>query len=204
MNEVIAQMHLSNSSTDSIYISKSFDVYRKEGEISDEAERLLFGSKSQGFVWYPDFIAFDMLGEERNYWVKLAINETLSVNQTLIENEQSVIVLPFQANKGDRLYLFGEEDDLVLSFTLPVGHYKLLFQNRLFTREEIEASSNNNCQDLDYDYDECDYIPELCQLTFIPTQEVVEPEILVYKGSLKSKEPPSPLVLFDQKLNNSN
>ena len=202
MNEILAEMHLSNFSTDSIYISKSFDVYRKEGDMSDEAERLLFGPLSQGFVWYPDFIAFDMLGEERDYWVKLAVNETLEVNQTLIENEQSVIVLPFQANKGDRLHIFGEEDELVLSFTLPVGYYQLLFQNRLFTREEIEASPNNNCQDLDYD--ECDYIPELCQLTFIPTKEVVEPEILVYKGSLKSKEPPSPLVLFDQKLNNSN
>ena len=64
----------------------------------------------------------------------------------------------------------------------------------------IKAKSDLN----KLDYDDCDYIPELCQLTFIPTKEVVKPEILVYKGSLKSKEPPSPLVLFDQKLNNSN
>lgn len=213
MNEVLAEIKLSNLYTDSIYISKSFDVYRREGDMPDEvAENLLFEPKSQGFVWYPDFIAFDMLGEERNYWVKLTVAEALEIDSTLTENmesqyvysKESVIVLPFEVVKGDRLYLFGGDDDLVLSFTLSIGHYQLLFQNRLFTREEIEASPNNDCQDLDYDYGECDYIPELCQLTFIPTDKVIEPKILVDKNSTAKTKSPSPLILFDHKLNNSN
>ena len=45
------------------------------------------------------------------------------------------------------------------------------------TEEEIEASPNNDCQDLEYD--DCDYINELCLLTFIPTNKVIEPKILV-------------------------
>ena len=83
---------------------------------------------------------------------------------------------------------------------MPVGHYKLLFQNRDFTREEIEASPNNDCQDLDYD--DWDDQLELCLLTFTPTKEPIEPKILKYNGSLKSKESPKPLILFDRKLNN--
>lgn len=207
MTEVLAEIHLSNIYIDCIFISKSSDVYRKKGGISNEAENLLFEPRCQGFVWYRDFVAFKMLAQDRSYWVKLAVSETLEIDQTLIKNEEnrenvngeSVIVLPFQVVDKDRLYVFGGDNDIILSFTLPVGNYKLLFQNRLFTKEEIEANPNNDYQDLEYD-DDCDYIPELCMLTFIPTKEAIEPEILMYDGSLKSNKAPTPLILFDQEM----
>lgn len=54
-------------------------------------------------------------------------------------------------NKNIRLYLFGGDDELILSFTLPIGHYQLLFENRFFTREKIEAEPIFDCEDIDYD-----------------------------------------------------
>ena len=204
MNKILAEIRIDNMFTPFIHISKSPEVYSREKKYEDKVSNLLL--RPQGFICYQDFIAFDMLGDIESYWVKIAGAETLEIDPVIANAMKrprdyfkgNAIVLPFQIVDGDRLYVFGDDDAVTFSFTLPVGHYQLLFQNRFFTREEIEASPNNDCQDLDYD--DWDDFMELCMLTFIPTTEVTEPEILLYKGSLKSKEPPSPLILFDREM----
>lgn len=207
MNKVIAEIRIENIYNSFIHISKSsqtheYDYIKQQEPQKQEFNQLL----KQGFIWYPDFIVFDTIGDLERYWVKIAVSETLEIDSVVAENKNSrganrasAIVLPFQVEEQDRVYVFGDyEDDTILSFTLSAGHYQLLIQNRNFTREEIEASPNNDCKDLDYD--DWDEDLELCLLTFIPTEEVVKPEILVYEGSFKSKEPSSPLILFDRKM----
>lgn len=207
MNKVLAEIRIENIYNSFIHISKSsqtheYDYIKQQEYHKQEFNQLL----KQGFIWYPDFIAFDTIGDLERYWVKIAVSETLEIDSVVAENKNSrganrasAIVLPFLIEEQDRVYVFGDyEDDIILSFTLSAGHYQLLFQNRNFTREEIEAEPNFDCQDLDYD--DWDDDLELCLLTFIPTKEAIEPEIIAYKGSPKSKEPPSPLVLFNRKM----
>lgn len=203
MNKILAEVRIDNILTPFIHISKSSKEYSRQKEYEEAFDLLL---SPQGFIWYQDFIAFNMLSDIKSYWVKIAVGETLEIDPIITDAikrprnsfDGNVIVLPFQVVEGDRLYVFGDDDALILSFTLPAGHYQLLFQNRFFTREEIEASPNNDCKDLEYD--DWDDFLELCMLTFIPTQEVIEPKFLVYKGSKQSKTPPTPLILFDRKL----
>ncbi|MDJ0698023.1 hypothetical protein [Mastigocoleus sp. MO_188.B34] len=198
MNKILAEIKIDNVSTPFIHISKSSEVYRRKEGYENQVPNLLMGP--QGFIWYPDFIGFDMLSDAESYWVKIAVSETLQIDPIIAAAkdsfEASAIVLPFQVINGERVYLFGDDDAVIFSFTLPVGHYQLLFQNRNFTTEEIENSPHFKHRDLDSD--DCDRIPELCILTFIPTNTAIKPEILVYKGSLETTEPPEPLILCDR------
>lgn len=207
MNKVLAEIRITNICTPFIHISKSPLMYEYIKQKKYEAlgfDLLL----RQGFIWYQDFIEFNMLSDFLSYWIKIAVAETLEIEPVIADafskprnffGGNDVILLPFQVVDKERIYVFGDyDDDLNLSFTLPVGNYKLLFQNRHFTREEIEASPNNDCQDLDYD--DWDEDMELCLLTFIPTKEVVEPEILVGKSWIKKEKSANPLILFNEKL----
>ncbi len=198
MNKILAEIKIDNVSTPFLHISKSSEVYRRKKGYESEVSNLLMGP--QGFIWYPDFIAFDMLSDIESYWVKIAVSETLEIDPIIAKAkdsfEASAIVLPFEIANGDRVYIFGDDDAVIFSFTLPVGHYQLLFQNRDFTTEEIEASPHFNCKNRVRD--RCNDIPELCMLNFIPTPEAIEPEILIYKGSLETKEPPNPLIIFER------
>ena len=207
MKKVLAEIRIENIGTSFIHISKSPQMYEyiKQNKYEDRGFNLLL---RQGFVWYQDFIEFSMLSDFQSYWIKIAVAETLEIDSVIADAIKrpgnsfagnDIIVLPFKIEDKDKVYVFGDyEEDLNLSFTLPAGNYKLLFQNRDFTPEEIEASPNNDCQDLDYD--DWDENMELCLLTFIPTEEVVEPEILVYRSSTRKVKSANPLILFNEKL----
>ena len=203
MNKVIAEIRIENIYNSFIHISKSPQMHNYGGHYDDEGIDTLL---NQGFVWYQDFISFYMLSDYQAYWVKIAVSESLEIDSIIAnaetlgtDNPASVILLPFQTTGEEQIYVFGDYDkDVILSFTLPAGHYQLLFQNRYFTREEIEAEPNFNCQDLDYD--SWEHNLELCLLTFIPTDAAIEPKILAYQGGLESKEYSEPSILYKQKL----
>ena len=207
MNKVLAKIKIDNIFTSTVFVSKSPGEHSRKRQFDNEMLDTMF---RQRFAWYQDFIAFYMLRNYRSYWVKIAISESLELDYFIANAEKlkrdissNVILFPFQVTDEERVHVFGGDDVTAsFSFTLSAGHYQLLFQNREFTREEIEASPNNDYQDLDYD--DWDDQLELCLLTFIPTEEPIEPKILKYNGSLKSKKLPSPLVLFDRKLNDRN
>ena len=220
MDEVLAELRLSSVSPRSVYISHSFDPYRKKGDVifdfddvyskknkmSDgDIKDLLLGK--QEFVWYQDFMAFRVFSYEPVFWAKLATNEIIEIDSVLqkfanyedVDSDVRVLILPFQIFANNRIYLHGGEEDSFLSFTLSAGHYKVLFQQRRFTTREIEASPNNDYEDLDLDGDLGEYIDHFCQITFIPTEDKIEPEFLIYKAS-KDKEKIPSLVLHDRKI----
>ena len=205
MNKILAEIRIDNIFTSNIFISKlPREQIRKQSFDNDMSDTMF----RQRFAWYQDFIAFYMLRDYQSYWVKIAISESLELDYFIANAKKlrrdipaNVILLPFQTAESEKVYVFGDDDITAsFSFTLPTGHYQLLFQNREFTREEIEASPNNDCQDLDYD--DWDDEVELCLLTFIPTEKVIKPIILNQSSTRKEKS--SPLVLFDRKLNDGN
>lgn len=202
MNKVIAKIEIYNISTSTIYVSRLPIGYKSSQirvcEPDEDTDPLL----EQGFIWYQDFIAFDMLTDYLSYWIKIAVKDRLEIDPVIANGESgqaSIILLPFQITNEERVWVFGDDEvSATFSFILPAGHYQLLFENREFTREEIEAEPNFECEDMDYD-DWKDKL-EFCLLTFIPTNKIIEPEILVYKGAIGREEPPTPLILYERKL----
>lgn len=202
MNEVIAEIRINDIFVPFIHVSKLPIGYKSSqvrvGEPEDYSDLLL----DQGFVWYQDFIAFNMLRDYLSYWIKISIEDRLELDSVIANGESgqaSVMLLPFQITSEERVCVFGDDPgSATFSFTLPVGHYQLLFQNREFTREEIEAEPNFECEDMDYD-DWEDQL-ELCLLTFIPALEPIEPKIFTYRSELGTKDFSTPLILYDRKL----
>ena len=206
MNKVIAEIRIDDMFVPFIHISKLPRGYKSSqirlGESEDYSILLL----DQGFVWYQDFIAFDMLRDYLSYWIKIAIKDRLEIDLVIanvkdsrMNYEANVILLPFQITDEERVCVFGDDNCTdTFSFTLPAGHYQLLFENREFTTEEVEAEPNFECVDMDYD-DWEDYM-ELCLLTFIPTIEPIEPKIFAYKSQLGTEDFSTPLILYDRKL----
>ena len=201
MNEVLAEFGIYNQYVSFIHVYKlpiehEFSMVRRAGKTEDYSSLLL----DQGFVWYQDFMAFDTLSDYRSYWIKIAVAEILELD-SIIANAKgpgaSAIVLPFQITDRERVCVFGDDDTTAsFSFTLPAGHYQLLFQNRHFTPDEAEAEPNFDCDD----YGDWEDPLELCLLTFIPIIEPTEPKIFTYKSRLGTKDY-SPLpTLFERKL----
>ncbi len=204
MNEVIAEIRIDNVFTSTIHVSNSPMILKSSRVIGGEPEEDIRILTNQGFVWFRDSIAFDMLSDYQSYWVKIAVAESLEIDSVIANAKKlrladgaSAILLPFQLAVEERVCVFGDVNDgVIFSFPLPAGHYQLLFQNRYFTREEVEAEPNFNCEDYDYWEDEI----ELCLLTFIPTKEQIEPKIFTYKSQLGTKDFSTPLILYDRKL----
>ena len=198
MNEVQAEFRIDNLFVSSIHVGK-LPIERESSKVKrvekpDDRIKLLF---NQGFIWYQDFIRFCMLVDYRSYWIKIAIAESLEIDSIItdIGGRASVIVLPFQITDRERVCIFGDDDTTAdFSFTLPAGHYQLLFQNREFTSEELKA--NFDCED----YDDWEDPLEFCLLTFIPTIEPIEPKVFTYKSPLGAKDFSTPLTLFDRNL----
>ncbi|MGF1488936.1 MAG: hypothetical protein ACFBSE_17770 [Prochloraceae cyanobacterium] len=208
MNEVIAEIKIENIYTPVINTSKSTETRNYYNHhFNDDEVNLRF---DQGFVWYQDFVSFCMLTDYRGYWIKIAVKDNLELDPVIVNPRKfeavgtaSVMILPFQVKSKERIEVFGDhEGSVILSFILRPGHYQLLFQNRYFTREEIEAEPNFDCENL-----ECDDWKEpleFCLLTFIPTIEPIEPKIFTYKSPLGTKEFSQPLILYDKKLYQNN
>ena len=200
MNEVLAEFGIYNQYVSSIHVCK-LPIEHESSRVRrvEKPENHIKLLLNQGFIWYQDFITFDMLLDYRSYWIKTSVAETLEIDSVIANTgcSASAIVLPFQISDRERVCVFGDDDTTAnFSFTLPAGHYQLLFQNREFTPDEVEAESNFDCDD----YSDWDEEIELCLLSFIPVTEPTEPKIITYKSRLRTEKVSYPLTLFDRKL----
>jgi hypothetical protein len=134
--------------------------------------------KAQGFVWYKDFVAFAPRGDQWSYSVRIYLSDEL----TLQSGMDRAILLPYTVPDEGILFVTGSYGNPNISFEIAPGNYKLLFETRFLTDEEITSSGeydflleNLNNPEVNF-YDE--RRPELCLFTFIPTNEKVKPEIL--------------------------
>lgn len=137
-------------------------------------------SISQGFIWYPDYVAFGSRGQLFSYWAKVYLADSISLRSDDIAR---AILLPFTVPPSGELRL-GANIDLPVPFYLPPGEYKLLFETRYVTDNEIRSSKRYDFL-LNYlDNPEAEIglgdedRPEMCFFTFIPTVEPVEPQII--------------------------
>ena len=144
----------------------------------------------QGFVWHPNFIGFKTRNNIGGCWVQAYVSESLSLEP----DTERAIVVPYRVS--DENYFYLSDDNLGEHVDLKSGQYQLLYQNRRLSNDEIESLGD----EFDY-FDPEDGInpessrPELCLLTFIPTTEVIKPQIL---RSEPGFNPPSELIVFDE------
>jgi hypothetical protein len=132
---------------------------------------------AQGFVWYSDFVAFAGIGHLYAYWLKVYLADSLKFRPNIAR----AILVPFTVPEGGQLFA-GSHMDLPPSFQIAPGEYKLLFETRFLTDEEIRSSKRYEFFLEDLDNPDMGVMeedrPEMCFLTFIPTADPVEPQII--------------------------
>ncbi len=132
---------------------------------------------AQGFVWYSDYVAFAGIGHLYSSWLKVYIADSLSLRP----DTHRAILVPFTVPEGGQL-LAGAHMDSPSSFQIAPGEYKLLFETRFLTDDEIRSSERYDFLLEDLDNPDVgvmeDERPEMCFFTFIPTTEPVEPQII--------------------------
>ena len=141
----------------------------------------------QGFVWHPNFIGFEIRNQIGDCKVKIYVSDLLELEP----DTERAIVVPCCVSDKNYFYLSDEESEVRID--LKFGQYQLLYQNRYLTDSEIE--SLEEFEYLDLEIIDNDTRPELCLLTFIPTTEVIEPQILRREPGFN---PPSELIMFDE------
>lgn len=145
-------------------------------------------SINQGFVWHPNFVGFEIRNQIGSCIVEIHISNHLELES----NTERAIVVPYYVSDENYFYLSDENSEVRID--LKSGQYQLLYQNRYLTDSEIESSGE--FEDVfDPKEDPDSFRPELCLLTFIPTTEVIEPQILRREPGFN---PPSELIMFDE------
>lgn len=171
MGELLLNYHTTGQG--SIYVTHPPEAF---ADLPDSDWELLI---SQGFVWYLDFVAFAGRGQLFSYRVKVHLLSSLAPRNDVSRQ----ILLPFSVPDEGKL-LLGAYTDLPVSFKIPKGKYKLLFETRYFTDEEIRASTEYDfltdaLEDPDTEIGVIEEDrPEICFLTFVPTDEIVQPKII--------------------------
>ena len=144
----------------------------------------------QGFTWHPNFVGFKIRNEIGGCWIKVYVSERLELQ----DDTEITIIVPYRVSAENCFYLSDEDSEI--SIDLDSGQYQLLYQNRYLSNSEIESLGDT----FDYfnpeeDPDPDGSRPELCLLTFIPTTEEIEPQILHHEPEFN---PPSELIMFSE------
>ena len=161
---------------------------------------------NQKFAWHPDGVLFDC--EDGCVWLTAYEAEEIQVKP---ETETAILVEMTVPEEGC-LHTFSEEQMEPYKLALKPGRYKLLFELRNLLPEEYSVDKYAKA----YDLLELNlhFIPELCTLTFVATEEEVEPQLLRFapiipiksrkqvRQGLMSVEDfmPKTLILSDEKL----
>ena len=184
-NGLVKELRMSCGSIKSLNISTPPQKYP-----SSESDDAVKASCNQGFFWYPNCVGFETRGIIGGCWVKVYVSKRLKLES----DTERAIVVPYHVSSENYFYL--SDDNLGKPIKLESGQYQVLYQNRYLGNDEIESLGNT----FDY-FDPEDSIdlegsrPELCLLTFIPTTEEIEPQILRHEPGFN---PPSELIMFSE------
>lgn len=185
MAKLIKEFEITNNYVSFIYVTKSQDCF----SLIDTKE--INTIHDQGFVWYRNFVGFLGISDIRSYWIRIFVSNNLELEPDI----RRAIVVPFKVSKRDIIYI--DNGDNLFPFPMKSGYYQLLFETRELTEEEVKKlprfaqiylrpSLTSN-------------IPQLVKLTFIPTEGMTKPEILLLKGGgIKNKVGDDDLILFDE------
>ncbi|MGD1940759.1 MAG: competence protein ComJ [Leptolyngbyaceae cyanobacterium] len=149
---------------------------RFEGsDIPNEAYAL---KGAQGFAWYRDAVIYDL--DQENCWVEIYQTQRL---EEVSSNVSRAILLPFSVPEAGHLFMMEYSD--ILSFEILPGQYQLLFERRQLTENELFSIEKYAAFAYQPQGDSTSRqfpreSPEHCKLTFVPTQEPVEPKLLKF------------------------
>ena len=143
---------------------------------------------NQGFVWHPNFVGFETRGEIGGGWVRVYVSNNLELEAEI----ERAIVVPYFVSSENYFYL--SDDDSGQCVELESSQYQLLYQNRYLRNDEIEILGEFE-DEFEPEEDPDSFRPELCLLTFIPTTEEIEPQILRHEPGFN---PPSELIMFSE------
>jgi hypothetical protein len=129
---------------------------------------------AQKFIWYPDFIIFFPLGRSGNHWTEIYASDTLELQPETVR----AIAVPFTTkSEFEPIIVCDAGGGYPTLYISGKGNYQLLFETRYLTVDEASklhgfdeytSEISNNLQSA----------AELIRLTFVPTAELLEPQIL--------------------------
>lgn len=147
---------------------------------------------TQQFIWYTDFVAFKARGDIGSYLIEVYLSDKLNTQADI----SHAILLPFTVPPEGTLLVTGSYGDPSFPFQLPPGNYKMLFETRFLTDQEIASSGHydyllEKLENPDVEFWD-ELRPELCIFTFIATTDSVNPRVL------KGFRPQQQLILHDK------
>ncbi|NJO50260.1 MAG: hypothetical protein HC840_13395 [Leptolyngbyaceae cyanobacterium RM2_2_4] len=146
---------------------------------------------AQKFIWYPDFILFFPPGRLGNYWTEIYASDTLELQPETVR----AIAVPFTIEFDFEPILVSNKGDEGSPFYINrMGNYQLLFEARYLTVDEASRIAGFDWYTSEMTEDLRISAPELIRLTFIPTAEFLEPQILRAEAGFN---PPQTLSLND-------
>ena len=131
----------------------------------------------QDFAWHPNGVTFHCkLGE---VWLTVYESTKVEVNG----DTEKAILVPFEIPSEGYINLAGDDTEGALEVS--PGQYQLLFELRELTTEEL-LSVDKYAEfgySLETDPPEIE-ASELCMLTFVPTREKIEPQLLKFEPNI--------------------
>ncbi|NJN59249.1 MAG: hypothetical protein HC879_18000 [Leptolyngbyaceae cyanobacterium SL_5_9] len=129
---------------------------------------------AQKFIWYPDFISFFPLGRSGNHWTEIYASDILELQPETVR----AIAVPFTIKFDFEPILVSNEGEGSPFYIDRMGNYQLLFEARYLTVDEASRIAGFDWYTSGMTEDLRRSAPELIRLTFIPTTEFLEPQIL--------------------------
>ena len=159
-----------------------------------DSDDYIIAKSDRGFFCYPNCVGFETLGSAGSCWVKIYVSSCLELE---VDAERAIVV-PYFVSKQNYFYL--SDDNPGKRIDLDSEQYQLLYQSRYLKDEEIKSLGDTfnyffDPEFYDPDSDNDDFRPKLCILTFIPTTEEIEPQILRCEPGF---DPPSNLIVFKE------
>ena len=169
---------------------RSLNISTPPQKFPGDSDEAITACSNQGFFWYPNCVGFETRSEIGSCLVKVYVSERLELET----DTERALVVPYRVLSQNHLYLSDDESEQRIN--IESGQYQLLYQNRYLSNSEIESSSEFE-DEFDPEEDPNSFRPELCLLTFIPGDEVIEPQILRHEPEFN---PPSELIMFSESM----
>lgn len=130
---------------------------------------------AQKFIWYPELVLFFPPGRLGSYWTEIYLSDTLELQPDTLR----AIVVPYTTRSASAPLLVSNKlDGEAILYLDREGHYQLLFEARYLTITEASKLVGFDWYTSEVSEDLQISAPELIRLTFIPTVDFPEPQIL--------------------------
>ncbi|MBD2058861.1 hypothetical protein H6F88_23135 [Oculatella sp. FACHB-28] len=150
-------------------------VSRPSDYVRDVFWEVFVTGAAQKFIWFPDFILFFPLRRSGNYWTEIYASDTLELQPETVR----AIAVPFTIeSEFERIIVSDRGYESPAVDNQGEGSYQLLFEARYLTVDEANRLNGFDWYTSEISKGSQMSAPELIRLTFIPTADLLEPQIL--------------------------